>query len=340
MNARKRRFLAALGTASVTLVTLVDCVGDDPNDVPDAAAQADAAQDSAPVDSAVAQDATTADAAPEASVDAGACDLSKPFGEPTLVSGVVNTTSLDDGFWILPDGLTAFLSTQRPDAGTDIGIFSVKRPTVDAPWANLVAEPTVNGAGQARQPVLTADGKTLYFQRGGGGAPQEVWTATRASTQVSFGTPSAASAPLNVPSSTNIATWVSPDGKVLWLSSSRTGSAATDIYRTVLGSGGFGVPETVPSLNSSAEDAARVTPDELQAFVTSSRSGGKGGNDLYYASRPSTQVGFAPPVPIDSVNTSAQENGLFVSDDGCALYFSRTPGPLGNYDILVARRPK
>jgi hypothetical protein len=51
-------------------------------------------------------------------------------------------------------------------------------------------------------------------------------------------------------------------------------------------------------------------------------------------------VGFSTPVPIDSVNTSAQENGLFVSEDGCALYFSRTPGPLGNYDILVARRPK
>lgn len=324
----------------MTLVSLVDCVGDDPNDVPDANAPADSGSDGASADSAVAQDATAADTAPEASVDGGACDLSKPFGEPTLVNGVVNTTSLDDGFWLLPDGLTAYLSTQRPDAGTDIGIFSVKRTTVDAPWANLVAEATVNGAGQARQPVLTADGKTLYFQRGGGGAPQEVWTATRASTQVAFGTPSAASAPLNVPSSTNLATWVSPDGKVLWLSSSRPGSAATDVYRTVLGSGGFGVPEMVPSLNSASDDAARVTPDELQAFVTSNRTGGKGGNDLYYASRTSTQVGFSTPVPIDSVNTSAQENGLFVSEDGCALYFSRTPGPLGNYDILVARRPK
>lgn len=324
----------------MTLVSLVDCVGDDPNDVPDANAPADSGSDGASADSSVSQDATAADTAPEASVDGGACDLSKPFGEPTLVNGVVNTTSLDDGFWLLPDGLTAYLSTQRPDAGTDIGIFSVKRTTVDAPWANLVAEATVNGAGQARQPVLTADGKTLYFQRGGGGAPQEVWTATRASTQVAFGTPSAASAPLNVPSSTNIATWVSPDGKVLWLSSSRPGSAATDVYRTVLGSGGFGVPEMVPSLNSASDDAARVTPDELQAFVTSNRTGGKGGNDLYYASRTSTQVGFSTPVPIDSVNTSAQENGLFVSEDGCALYFSRTPGPLGNYDILVARRPK
>ncbi len=337
MNARKRRLLAALGTTLVTVISFVDCVGDDPNDVPNA----DAGTDSAAVDSGVAVDATpAADTAPplEASVDAGACDLSKPFGDPTLVSGVVNTTSLDDGFWLLPDGLTAYISTQRPDAGADIGVFSVKRTTVDAPWANLVAEPAVNGAGQARQPILTADGKTLYFQRGGGGAAQEVWTATRASTQVVFGTPSVASAPLNVPASTNLATWVSPDGKVLWLSSSRPGSAATDVYRTVLGSGGFGVPEAVPSLNSASDDAARVTPDELQAFVTSSRTGGKGGNDLYYARRTSTQVGFPPPVPIDSVNTPAVENALFVSDDGCALYFSRTPGPLGNYDVLVARR--
>lgn len=318
---------ALLGFAPLAIAACVGDSGSSPPPGTDAAADVPSTSDAS-------------DAAPEAdAAPPKACDLAKPFGAPVLVPGVVNQLLEDDGFWPLPDLLTAYISSNRgQDAGGDIYIYSVRRNDVQSPWGTLAIEPALRVSGQGRSPVLTADGKTIYFFRGGGGGALEAWTATRASTAVAFSAPTVMAAPINAPSSNDSITWVSADGSVVYLSSDRPGSAGLDVYRAVLGSGGFGVPVSVPSLNSAGNDSAIVTPDELQAFIGSSRGGA--GFDIYYASRTSTSVGFSTPVPLKELDTPQDDAPMWISPDGCSIYTRRNPGEVGKYDIYMASRPK
>ena len=102
-------------------------------------------------------------------------------------------------------------------------------------------------------------------------------------------------------------------------------------------------PAAIPSLNSPASDTAvTLTPDELQAFVASTRPGGPGGIDIFYAWRPSTSAGFSTPVPLNELNTASNDTPTWASPDGCTLYFAtrdRAGGP-GGYDTFVATRGK
>lgn len=341
-NSRSRRLVLRLATiatiGALGALVLASCVGDDPTTTPTSGNDAGGpATDAAAAPDTAAVDASVADGADAASPP---CDLQKPFATPTPVPGVVNTANVDDGFWLLPDQLVAYISTDRPtDAGAGNYIYSVRRPTPTAPWGTLTLEPSL-ASGTGRGPVLTADGLTIYFFRGGGGSDLELWTSTRASTLVPFPAPAAAAAPLNAGASNNDApSWVSPDGTVLLLASNRGGNG--DVYRAVRGAGGFGTPELVPSLNSPGTDIAIFTPDELQAFVSSDRDSA-GHFDIYYATRPSTAVGFSVPTLLTNVNAPAlvvDDTPMWVSPDGCTLYTRRNPGTVGKQDIYVTRRP-
>lgn len=288
-------------------------------------------------------DAADAGADTDTGSSLAACDLDKPFGEATLVQGAINSTRNDDGFWLLDGGLTAYLSSDRLDAGpdgaNDYRIFTATRPDPTAAWGSITPEPNVDDAGSGRAPVLTANGLTLYFFRGAGG-PTKVWTATRASLTDPFSAPTQAGAPLNVnTATTDTVTWVSPDGAAVAFSSNRNGGDI-DIYRVEQGSTGFGAPVALTELSSSAEDYAIFTADELQAFVSSKRATTKGGLDIYYARRAKKTDTFPHPAPLDILNTSVSENAAYASADGCTLYFKRATAPFGEYKIFVAARPK
>jgi Tol biopolymer transport system component len=246
----------------------------------------------------------------------------------------------DDGLWILPDGLTAYYSSDRPDVpdgGVAYHVFSATRPDSTSPFGASIPELAVDDGGVARTPVVSPDGKTLYFFRGAGG-PGEVLTSTRASLSQPFGIPTEAGAPFTT-GSTNVVTWISADGRSILFASNRVGKI--DVYRTELVDGAFDTPAAVASLNSVANDYAILTPDELQAFVASDRAGDSG-LDLYYTRRASTSDPFPPPAPLvgANLNTPQLENVAWVSADGCTLYFKRSTSPYGIYKLFVTVRPK
>jgi len=271
------------------------------------------------------------------------CDLARPFESPTLVPGAVNQAgSADTGFWLLPDTLSAFVSSDRMVDGSAPGqhIFSGTRVVVDAPFETLtLATSLITGAGE-QLPSLTADGKTIYFIDGT--YPYHVWTATRASTVVDFDPPALVSAPINGTWAVSEA-WISSDGSTLYLASDQATPGLYDIYRaTRAGTGAFGTPTPVSSLNTAAAADAFVTltADERQVFIGSDRAT-EGLYDIYYASRPTVSDEFSAPVALAELNTVDQfDYPLWVTPDGCTLYFgtSDRPGGLDGYHTYRATR--
>lgn len=335
------------GITMAALLTVAACVGDDPSTGPGAAAE-DAGQDANGNRDAAEADATTFGDAEAGPSDAAvpACNRNAAFGAPKLVSGAVNGAANDDGFWLLPDQLTIFTSSARVVAGSVGGfdIFTGTRADLDASFSTLALAVSPSTDGDDRAPTLTDDGKTIYFTRNPSpGGSYDIYVANRTNTAFAFEPAQLAAFPLN-DTANDFVSWASPfdpSGSYrVYLSSDRAGSAQFDLYVSVRTSGGFSAPVPIPSLSSPAQDTKVVlTPDELQAFVASARTGTLGGQDIFYASRSDTNQGFSNPTPIAGLNTANDDLPMWVSPDGCTLYFASVrAGGLGGHDVFVATR--
>jgi Tol biopolymer transport system component len=85
---------------------------------------------------------------------------------------------------------------------------------------------------------------------------------------------------------------------------------------------GAGVPVT--ELNSAdQENFVWLTADELTAYLSSNRSGGVGGYDIWVAARTSITGTFSTPELLGTVNTAADESRPTLSADGLTLFASQ-----------------
>lgn len=134
-------------------------------------------------------------------------DLNAGFGSPSALSSAVNTALFEAGVNVRGDGLELFWSAR--DANNVAHIYhSIKTGGVFGARIALT-ELTTPSSVEAR-PVLTADGKTIYFLSDRtGGSVYRMWTARRAS----VGDPFGASAPVSELANVDFRpSWVSHDG--------------------------------------------------------------------------------------------------------------------------------
>ncbi len=113
-----------------------------------------------------------------------------------------------------------------------------------------------------------------------------------------------------------------------------------DIHAGILAGGKIRDVERLPAyLNSSTWDSqAAISCDGRQLFFASTRPGGIGGSDLYRSER-LADGSWSDPVNLgDGVNTPADEEAPFLSNDGETLYFSSMGHQgLGDQDIFFSR---
>lgn len=105
--------------------------------------------------------------------------------------------------------------------------------------------------------------------------------------------------------------------------------------------GDWSTPFPVAGLNTSANDMyAVLTRDELTVYFTSNRSGGSGGDDLWYATRPSVDSPWGTPQNMGSeINSSVSDSLPFLSANEHVLYFqSARPGGCGLGDVWATYR--
>jgi len=288
------------------------------------------------------------------SADAGsdaptvACDLTKPFGAPALVTSL-NTGFVEIDVWLTDDSRTAYVASTRTDLGglgsNDIYVASRSGPTGD--FGPMTALANVNSTASDRRPVLSPNRLTLFFSSnrvaGDGGTGTNIWVVTRPNALADFGTPGllagANSAATDYPDS------VSSDGRFLYLDSAA--GTSRDIYVRDLTT--TNPPAPVAELNSSESDAFAVISSDGRTvyFATSRPLPGAAGDaaartdfNVWVASRAAATGTFSNLAPVPELNTTSEDAPSWLSPDGCTIYLSSDRNaPSGSRHIWAASKP-
>jgi len=223
------------------------------------------------------------------------------------------------------DGLSLYFGVTVP--GLTEQIARSTRSDRAASFGLWQALPAPINQGTEGSPHLSADALSLYFysRRAGGVGSRDLYVATRARPADEFDG-------VTLLSNLNSAgldhqPWISLDQLRLYFVSDRSGNV--DVWRSTRSSNGtvFDPPQAVSELNTTSEEGGvSLSPDELEAILTSNRPGGAGARDLYRSSRSSTSELFSSPVPIVELNTSDNEIDPELSADGVELYFASNRG--------------
>jgi Tol biopolymer transport system component len=116
-----------------------------------------------------------------------------------------------------------------------------------------------------------------------------------------------------------------------------------DLYRSTRAdlASAWGPAVNLTSLNTSGDDRQpALSSDGLTLIFVSNRAGGFGGNDLYISTRTSLADAWGAPINMGAmINTSSDDAGPSLSDDGLTLYMhSDRPGGFGLADLYVTTR--
>jgi hypothetical protein len=207
--------------------------------------------------------------------------------------------------------------------------------------ATLVAE--LASDEESDNPTLTADLLEIYFASGrdGGAGDVDVWTARRGSPEEPFGAPEPVSSVNTEEFETSPA--VSLDGLELWLGAERDGGLGEqDIWVSRRSTRGddWSAPVNVTELNSDAKDIPRPPAMAGRVMPLGSRRGGEDYYQTFLATRASSSEPFGVPVELSDIQAAGMNNvDAFLTEDGLALYFNRTPGAGEDTgDLFVAER--
>jgi hypothetical protein len=221
------------------------------------------------------------------------------------------------------EGSTLFFAIGVP--GVDEQIASATRGGRGTAFgASALAR--INSAGEDGTPLLSADGRSLYFYstRAGGLGTRDVWLATRADESAEF----AAATPLAGVNGPNLdhLPWVSRDElTLLWVTNRSGGVGQLDIWsaRRSLRSDSFSNIAPLNGVNSTSnEGRAVLSNDELTMYFASERPGGLGTLDLWVATRADKADTFSQVTNLASLNSSSLDQDPVLSADERELIFS------------------
>lgn len=190
-------------------------------------------------------------------------------------------------------------------------------------------------------PVVSADGKTLYFcsdGKAGGLGGEDIWYCEKQG-DGSWTAPKNFSS-LNT-SSHEAMMSISADGNVAILFGNYNGSFGSgDLFYSVKTANGWSVPCNLGGdVNTTGwESQANLSADGKTLIFTSSRDGSRGIGDLWMTRL--GENGWSTPVNLGSqINSTADEGSPQLAADGKTLYFKSNGHPgFGGYDMFMSRR--
>jgi Tol biopolymer transport system component len=258
----------------------------------------------------------------------------KSFGTPQVVTGLRSDT--DD---VLDPTMTfeeLEIYFASPTGGqTDIWVST--RTVATDPWgpSTLVAE--LSSPQNDQGPEVTVDGLTMYLASDRGGSGMRLYVSQRRTRDTPWATPT------SVGSLGTSALDEAPglDRSQLNLAFASQRGTATDAHlfaatRPDTSAAWQGVTE-LSALNSAWQDTDPALFSNGAGLVFASRRLTQGGTaDLFEAARPDETSPFASLAPITSLNTSSNEEGPWLSQDGTLILFSSDRS--GHYRIYQASR--
>jgi len=153
------------------------------------------------------------------------------WGEPVNLGSSINTSAADYGPRLSANGLELYFNSKGYGGFGGHDIFVAKRATVTDDWgAPVNLGPVVNGSTHDVNPTISTDGFCLIFSEHGSAGPYrpggfggaDIWMTTRPSLESDWDSPVNLGPTVNGPSVDNTP-YISPDGSILYFSSSRSG---------------------------------------------------------------------------------------------------------------------
>ena len=286
-----------------------------------------------------------------ASTGSGPWSPAQKLDEIAGNSSEINTPSLDGCPILSPDGLSLYMASNRPNGHGGLDIWVARRARKDAPFGapeNLA--PPINSPSNDFCPTPLRGGRLLFVSNrvtdascGMGDIyltrynPKQGWRRPRHL--------DCAPAGPNTSLDEQGPSLVDIDGVEQLYFSSGSGTAVPgDIFV----SESFGPATAVAELSSAGNDIQPNVRKDGREIVFSSNHdypGAQGAQDIYKATRPSTDGPWSTPVNLGSaVNTHGSETRPSLSWDAHTLLFGRTPPPEGmpgmegSSDIFVSTR--
>lgn len=204
----------------------------------------------------------------------------------------------------------------------------------------------VNSAFNDYAPVITADGQTMYYTSRRPLTQKELKRNNESRENIyrslfnedaqdwMEATPLAEN--INDPERYNSNIAISNDGqRLLIYRDDKYGNG--DIFESFLKGEIWSDPQPFPKvINSDAhESSASIAPDGRKIYFVSERKGGIGGRDIWTCTK-ETDGTWSSPVNLGGiVNTSTDEESVFIHPDGKTLFFSsKGHGSKGGYDVF------
>jgi WD40-like Beta Propeller Repeat len=208
--------------------------------------------------------------------------------------------------------------------------------------------PTINTTFTDAGPAVSKDGLSLYFQsdRPGGSGAMDIWVSQRESVDDGWGTPVNLGPTVNS-AAVDIFPAFSRDGHWMFFISARPGLGGNDIWASwrpqTHDDFGWQAPVNLGAGVNSASNELGVAYLENegrapQLYVTSDRSGGLGGFDLYKSELQADGT-WGPLSPITELDSTANDDRPNISHNGLEIFFySNRTGGSGLNDLWTATR--
>lgn len=206
----------------------------------------------------------------------------------------------------------------------------------------------INSEAEETSPLLSSDGKTLYFSRafdvrntGGEFAGMDVWVTKRANNT---------SASPWQQANNNISAWNNKESNaVIGISKDNSAVYLLNAYKSKSGIAfskydgtNWNTPELIPipGINRTQFVGFYMNPDFNVLLISMNQNNGSGQEDLYVCLKDSVTGSWRKPLNLGpTINTEGFEISPFLSADGKRLYFSSNGhGGQGDADIFYSDR--
>ncbi|MES2764991.1 MAG: OmpA family protein [Bacteroidota bacterium] len=218
------------------------------------------------------------------------------------------------------------------------------------PFKNVVPENLGNGVNTVYSeiaPVISPDGKTLYFNRKndpqnlGKENDEDIWFSEYSPQSSSFLKAVNIGAPLNNTLS-NFACSITPDGSTMLLADAYTNSANQSAAISKRTANGWSIPQAVKIVNfynRSRVASYSLSADNQTLLMCVERDGGSGNLDMYVSFLKDNNEWSEPQNLGRDVNTAGQEATVFLAADGATIFFSSNGhNGYGDNDIFMSQR--